>query len=461
MEEEEAQCRTLWIGDVTEDWEEESLHQFFASHLGITVKAKLMRNQSTGASLGYGFLHFDSHENARQALENLNGKVIPETPYSWRLNWGAGGKRVEEPTENSLYVGNLPPHVDGSMLKAELARVCPGVLGAKIVRSPVDGLSRGYGFVRLESSQDREYALKNLRRLVIGGNTVRLARGTKRNTPKGISPDCGNCTVFIGGITEKTSDHLVLEALEPYGKVESIKFKRESACGFVTFEDHQSASNAIEQLDGLTINEQTLRLSWGKAKQGALETPAMSMHNQHHNPGLMRTTLQHSVSFPPMGQMLQQFPPYSSMPIPGVEGPSHPLPGYYPTPLIGHLNARRTAVSPVLSATSEMSYGFSPQTHCCYYPTLGDFQVYDLGDSFVAPSLLPPLVPQLQPAIAMPMYQHPMQMMPQPLHQHQMMAGPEEITAATQPRSRRHTDPEPALGSKGQEPEELELPNED
>ncbi len=43
----------------------------------------------TGAAMGYGFLEFDSYDNAKRVLDLFNGREIPGYHGKvYRLNWG-------------------------------------------------------------------------------------------------------------------------------------------------------------------------------------------------------------------------------------------------------------------------------------------------------------------------------------------------------------------------------------
>lgn len=54
------------------------------------------------------------------------------TPFRFRLNWGAGGKRVEATPEFSVFVGDLAPEVTDTLLQETFAEKFPSTLGAKV-----------------------------------------------------------------------------------------------------------------------------------------------------------------------------------------------------------------------------------------------------------------------------------------------------------------------------------------
>lgn len=66
----------------------------------------------------------------------FNVWVTAGTPFRFRLNWGAGGKRVETPPEFSVFVGDLAPEVTDQMLQQLFASHFPSTLGAKVRHQP-------------------------------------------------------------------------------------------------------------------------------------------------------------------------------------------------------------------------------------------------------------------------------------------------------------------------------------
>jgi RNA recognition motif-containing protein len=54
---------------------------------GYKVKSvKIIRDKTSKTTLGYGFVEFDSPEIAKEVLNYLNGKIIPNTNKTFKLN---------------------------------------------------------------------------------------------------------------------------------------------------------------------------------------------------------------------------------------------------------------------------------------------------------------------------------------------------------------------------------------
>ncbi|KAG7273183.1 hypothetical protein CRUP_019310 [Coryphaenoides rupestris] len=65
----------LFIGGLSFDTNEESLMAAFAKY-GNIAKVDVIRDKDTGRSRGFGFVKFDNVEEAKDALDGMNGKSL-------------------------------------------------------------------------------------------------------------------------------------------------------------------------------------------------------------------------------------------------------------------------------------------------------------------------------------------------------------------------------------------------
>lgn len=107
------------------------------------------------------------------------------TSLRYRLNWGAGGKRIEQTPEYSVFVGDLSPEVTDAELKATFLEKYSSVLGAKVVTNPMTGSSKSFGFIRFGDEQERDEALTAMNGAECCGRPIRVAPATKRTGIQG------------------------------------------------------------------------------------------------------------------------------------------------------------------------------------------------------------------------------------------------------------------------------------
>ncbi|MBE0425649.1 MAG: RNA-binding protein [Nitrospirae bacterium] len=69
--------KKLYVGSISFNATEESLRELF-SGIGEVESVKLITDRDTGLSKGFGFVEMSSDEDAKKAIEQLNGKTFME-----------------------------------------------------------------------------------------------------------------------------------------------------------------------------------------------------------------------------------------------------------------------------------------------------------------------------------------------------------------------------------------------
>ena len=69
--------KKLYVGSISFNATEESLRELFSS-VGEVESAKIITDTDTGRSRGFGFVEMSSEEDAKKAIEQLNGKIFME-----------------------------------------------------------------------------------------------------------------------------------------------------------------------------------------------------------------------------------------------------------------------------------------------------------------------------------------------------------------------------------------------
>lgn len=92
--------KKLYVGKIPFQAEEEELKDFFST-IGEVESVKIIIDMRTGQSKGFGFVEMASEEDAKRAIEDLNGKTFMEKaivvnearPQQPRERKGFGGGR--------------------------------------------------------------------------------------------------------------------------------------------------------------------------------------------------------------------------------------------------------------------------------------------------------------------------------------------------------------------------------
>jgi len=142
----------IYIRNLPSTTTDDSLYQMCKQY-GTIVSAKAMIDIRTNECKGFGFVMYETEEEARKAIDALNklkyyvsfarsGTPSSQESYSSRL------KNLEDSTSMNIYISNLPIDVDEKQL---LNLFKPHkVLSHRILRNE-DGVSRGVGFARFST----------------------------------------------------------------------------------------------------------------------------------------------------------------------------------------------------------------------------------------------------------------------------------------------------------------------
>ncbi len=89
--------KKLYVGSLSYDTTEDSLQAFF-SKVGKVDSASIITDKMSGRSKGFGFVEMSSDEEAKKAIEDLNGKeldgrriVVDEARPLKKRDFGGGG----------------------------------------------------------------------------------------------------------------------------------------------------------------------------------------------------------------------------------------------------------------------------------------------------------------------------------------------------------------------------------
>ncbi|XP_020688656.1 polyadenylate-binding protein RBP45 isoform X2 [Dendrobium catenatum] len=275
------EVRTLWIGDLQYWMEETYIHGCFAQS-GEVVSVKLIRNKQTGQLEGYGFIEFATRAAADRVLQTYNGAMMPNSDQVFRLNWAsAGGKRVDDGNDYTIFVGDLPADVTDYMLQEAFRSHYPSVKGAKIVTDRITGRSKGYGFVRFGDANEQTRAMTEMNGVYCSSRPMRIGPAASKRATDGQQQDApkasfqnvqgsqsendpNNTTIFVGGLDPNVSEDLLRQVFSPYGELVHVKIPIGKRCGFVQFLNRASAEEALLMLQGTQLGGLKIRLSWGR-----------------------------------------------------------------------------------------------------------------------------------------------------------------------------------------------------
>ncbi|XP_054161990.1 ELAV-like protein 3 isoform X2 [Oppia nitens] len=299
---------------------QEEIRSLFSS-IGEVESCKLIRDKVTGQSLGYGFVNYVRPEDADKAITTLNGLRLQNKTI--KVSFARPSSEAIKGA--NLYVSGIPKAMTQQELESLFTPygriitsriLCDNItdraLYAEVCSST--GLSKGVGFVRYDQRIEAERAIKHLHNTIPEGSTepitVKFANNPSNNA-KALAPlaaylspqrrfagpihhpanrfrysplagdlltnpllaanatinGAGWC-IFVYNLAPDTEESLLWQLFGPFGAVQSVKVIRDlqtNKCkgfGFVTMTNYDESLVAIQSLNGYTLGNRVLQVSF-------------------------------------------------------------------------------------------------------------------------------------------------------------------------------------------------------
>jgi len=171
---------------------EKRLEEMFGKYGSIT--SAVIMHDDKGESKGFAFVNFETNEQARKAIEELNGKEMPDGK---QLYVGRAQKKSEREKDLkdmflkiqrermskyqgvNLYVKNLDESIDDEKLRTEFA-TCGTITSAKVM-SDDKNASKGFGFVCYSTPDEATKAVTDLNGKIINGKPIYVALAQRKD----------------------------------------------------------------------------------------------------------------------------------------------------------------------------------------------------------------------------------------------------------------------------------------
>lgn len=202
----------IFVGDLSPEVTDSALFLFFSGYSSSCSDARVMWDQKTGRSRGYGFVSFRNQQDAQGAINSLNGQWLGNRQI--RCNWATKGansgedqqtsdlksiadvsnnftengkdKAIIDAPENNpqyrtVYVGNLAHEVTQDVLHRFFHALGAGALEEVRVQH-----GKGFGFVTYTNHAEAALAIQMGNGRILGGKSMKCSWGNKP-TPAGMT----------------------------------------------------------------------------------------------------------------------------------------------------------------------------------------------------------------------------------------------------------------------------------
>ncbi|CEP16523.1 hypothetical protein [Parasitella parasitica] len=242
---------SLYVGELDPSVTEAMLFEMF-NMIGPVASIRVCRDAVTRRSLGYAYVNFHNIVDGERALESLNYTLIKGKPC--RIMWSQRDPSLRKTGSGNVFIKNLDVSIDNKALHDTFSAF-GNILSCKIAIDE-NGNSKGYGFVHYETEEAADNAIKHVNGMLLNDKKVYVGRHVpKKERQAKIEQYRAKFTnVYVKNLDESVKDDKLSEMFGKYGPITSaiVQVDEEGnskGFGFVNFENHQDAQNAVDALN--------------------------------------------------------------------------------------------------------------------------------------------------------------------------------------------------------------------
>jgi len=246
---------SLYVGDLHQDVTEAMLYEKF-SPAGAILSIRVCRDMITRRSLGYAYVNFQQPADAERALDTMNFDVIKGRPV--RIMWSQRDPSLRKSGVGNIFIKNLDKSIDNKALYDTFSAF-GNILSCKVVCD--ENGSKGYGFVHFETQEAAERAIEKMNGMLLNDRKVFVGRFKSRKEREAeLGARAKEFTnVYIKNFGEDMDDEKLREIFNEYGHAMSIRVMTDDSgksrgFGFVSFERHEDAQRAVDEMNGKEMN---------------------------------------------------------------------------------------------------------------------------------------------------------------------------------------------------------------
>uniref|UniRef100_A0AAY5KNU3 RRM domain-containing protein n=1 Tax=Esox lucius TaxID=8010 RepID=A0AAY5KNU3_ESOLU len=249
---------SLYVGDLHQDVTEAMLYEKF-SPAGAILSIRVCRDMITRRSLGYAYVNFQQPVDAERALDTMNFDVIKGRPV--RIMWSQRDPSLRKSGVGNIFIKNLDKSIDNKALYDTFSAF-GNILSCKVVCD--ENGSKGYGFVHFETQEAAERAIEKMNGMLLNDRKVFVGRFKSRKEREAeLGARAKEFTnVYIKNFGEDMDDEKLREVFSKYaeyGSAMSIRVMTDDSgksrgFGFVSFERHEDAQKAVDEMNGKELN---------------------------------------------------------------------------------------------------------------------------------------------------------------------------------------------------------------
>ncbi|CAM8910421.1 unnamed protein product [Rhodiola kirilowii] len=258
---------SLYVGDLHPDVTDEQLVQAFSEFQSLASVRVCRDTRNNDKSLGYGYLNFQSAQDAAQALKTKNHMKLNGKPV--RLMWSKRDSDFRRNGIGNVFVKNLSESVDHEKLEDKFKEF-GNILSCKVGTSE-DGSSKGYGFVQFETEDAANSAIKMVNGADFHGKKIYVGPHVRKADRALPNPVDQYTNLYVKNLDVDITEEELREMFSKFGTISSPVISVDEhgsskGFGFVNFVKPDDARRAVEAMNGLQLGSKVLYVGRAQKK---------------------------------------------------------------------------------------------------------------------------------------------------------------------------------------------------
>ncbi|KAF1411811.1 Polyadenylate-binding protein 1, partial [Spheniscus magellanicus] len=193
---------------------------------------------------------------AERALDTMNFDVIKGKPV--RIMWSQRDPSLRKSGVGNIFIKNLDKSIDNKALYDTFSAF-GNILSCNVVCD--ENGSKGYGFVHFETQEAAERAIEKMNGMLLNDHKVFVGKfKSHKEREAELEARAKEFTnVYIKNFGEDMDDERLKELFGKFGPALSVKVMTDESgkskgFGFVSFERHEDAQKAVDEMNGKELN---------------------------------------------------------------------------------------------------------------------------------------------------------------------------------------------------------------